>query len=133
MLGSYRRFGLSVDTDIVLAVTMPQVNVNDEEVTLIGWHVKDGERAVAGEPLCEVETSKAVGDVPAPSSGVFRAVVQVAVEVPIAHQFGACSRFKAKGQRPGRPGRIIETRRPPGIAECAIRRNKITSGRRLGQ
>ena len=33
---------MSVDPDNVLAVTMPQVNVNDEEVTLIGWHVKDG-------------------------------------------------------------------------------------------
>ena len=37
---------MSVEPDTVRAVTLPQVNVNDEEVTLIGWHVKDGGQAV---------------------------------------------------------------------------------------
>jgi len=79
---------LSVDSDTVLAVTMPQVNVNDEEVTLVGWRVRDGERAVAGEPLCEVETSKAIGDVPAPGSGVFRSIVEVGDIIAIGQIIG---------------------------------------------
>lgn len=67
---------------------MPQVNVNDEEVTLVGWRVNDGGQAVAGEPLCEVETSKAVGDIPAPNSGVFRPIVQVGDIVAIGQTIG---------------------------------------------
>ena len=49
----------------------PQVNVNDEEMTLIGWHVPEGTFSRrANQPLCEVETSKSTGDVPAPASGI---------------------------------------------------------------
>jgi len=79
---------LSIESDIVHVVTMPQANVNDEEVTLVSWRVKDGQRAVAGEPLCEVETSKAVGDVPAPTNGVFRPVVEVGETVTIGQTIG---------------------------------------------
>lgn len=79
---------MSDNPNIVQAVTMPQVNVNDEEVTLVGWRVKDGERAVAGEPLCEVETSKAVGDVPAPASGIFKSIVDLGDIVTIGQTIG---------------------------------------------
>lgn len=63
---------MASDVDTVVAVRMPQPNVNDEEVTLVGWRVADGERAVEGEPLCEVETSKSVGDVPSPATGILK-------------------------------------------------------------
>lgn len=79
---------MSVESNTVQPVTMPQVNVNDEEVTLVGWRVKDGGQAVADEPLCEVETSKAVGDVPAPSSGVFQSVVAEGDIVAIGQVIG---------------------------------------------
>ncbi len=68
---------MSAETGAVTAVRMPQVNPNDEEVTLVGWRVEDGGRTVEGEPLCEVETSKAVGDLPSPASGVLRHAVKV--------------------------------------------------------
>jgi 2-oxoglutarate dehydrogenase E2 component (dihydrolipoamide succinyltransferase) len=63
---------MSAETGAVVAVRMPQVNVNDEEVTLVAWRVEDGGRAVEGEPLCEIETSKAVGELPGPATGVLR-------------------------------------------------------------
>lgn len=72
----------------VVAVTMPQVNVNDEQVTLLGWHVPDGGQAVEGQPLCEVETSKSVGDMPSPTTGVFRPIVEVGAVVAIGQTIG---------------------------------------------
>ncbi|HOW72358.1 MAG TPA: 2-oxo acid dehydrogenase subunit E2 [Phycisphaerae bacterium] len=72
----------------VVAVTMPQVNVNDEEVILLGWHVPDGGQAVEGQPLCEVETSKSVGDMPSPASGIFRPIVEVGEVVAIGQTIG---------------------------------------------
>ncbi len=59
-----------------IPIKMPQVNVNDDFVTLVGWHVEDGGEVREGEPLCEVETSKAVGDVPTPASGFIRQLTQ---------------------------------------------------------
>lgn len=73
----------------VVAVRMPQVNVNDEEVTLVGWHVADGGHVAEGQPLCEIETSKAVGDVPSPASGVLRRLASVGDVVRIGEVF-AC-------------------------------------------
>lgn len=67
---------------------MPQVNVNDEEVTLIGWHIENGGKAVADQPLCEVETSKSTGDVPSPAGGVFRQAVEVGQVVTVGQVIG---------------------------------------------
>lgn len=63
---------MTAESGAIVAVRMPQVNVNDEEVTILNWRVADGGRAVEGEPLCEIETSKAVGELPSPASGVLR-------------------------------------------------------------
>lgn len=63
---------MSAETGAVVAVRMPQVNVNDEEVVLAAWRVEDGGRAVEGKPLCDIETSKAVGELPSPATGVVR-------------------------------------------------------------
>jgi pyruvate/2-oxoglutarate dehydrogenase complex dihydrolipoamide acyltransferase (E2) component len=63
---------MSAETGAVVAVRMPQVNVNDEEVALMAWRVEDGGRVVEGQPLCEIETSKAAGELPSPASGILR-------------------------------------------------------------
>jgi len=117
---------LSVDPDTVTAITMPQVNVNDEEVTLIGWHVENGECAVAGEPLCEVETSKAVGDVPAPASGVFRPAVQVGDVVAIGQVIGysgpsveAIERYLAEQARRTAAAPAASTAKDTGVEATA--------------
>jgi pyruvate/2-oxoglutarate dehydrogenase complex dihydrolipoamide acyltransferase (E2) component len=49
---------------------MPQVNVNDDEVTLVSWLVDDRQHVEQDAPLCEVETSKAIAEVPAPQAGI---------------------------------------------------------------
>lgn len=63
---------MTAESGAVVAVRMPQMNVNDDEVTLVSWRVADGGRAAEGEPLCEIETSKAVGELPCPAGGVLR-------------------------------------------------------------
>lgn len=48
---------------------MPKLNTNDDSYILVGWLAKDGEPIAAGEPVVEVETSKAVEEIAAPTSG----------------------------------------------------------------
>jgi pyruvate dehydrogenase E2 component (dihydrolipoamide acetyltransferase) len=79
---------VSESSDTVIAVAMPQVNVNDEEVTLVGWHVEDGGQIAAGDPLCEIETSKSTGDVPSPATGVFLRMVEVGQVVAVGQVIG---------------------------------------------
>jgi len=67
---------MTAESGAVVAVRMPQFNVNDEEVTVLEWRVGDGGRVAEGEPLCEVETSKAVGELPSPATGIVRHAVR---------------------------------------------------------
>src|SRR5690348_3872224 len=67
----------------VVAVRIPQENVNDEIVTVMLWHVRDGQIVEAGQPLAEVETSKAAFDVPSPSRGVVKLVASAEREIPV--------------------------------------------------
>jgi 2-oxoglutarate dehydrogenase E2 component (dihydrolipoamide succinyltransferase) len=71
----------------VISVSMPQLNVNDEGGTLVNWCVENGGEAVEGETLCEVETSKAVGEVPAPTNGVLYKLKEVGQEVTVGEVF----------------------------------------------
>lgn len=48
---------------------IPQLGQTVEEVTLINWYVKDGDRVKQGQEVIEVETDKAVFDVEATADG----------------------------------------------------------------
>ncbi|MFB7945291.1 2-oxo acid dehydrogenase subunit E2 [Kitasatospora phosalacinea] len=54
---------------------MPKVNTNDAAYTLLGWLVEDGGKVAEGEPLLEVETSKAVEELAAPADGLLELLV----------------------------------------------------------
>ena len=71
----------------IVAVPMPQINVNDEEVTLVGWRAGDGEGVVQGQPLAEVETSKSVDEIPAPAGGVVRYAARTGDRVRVGAVF----------------------------------------------
>jgi len=62
---------LTSPDDNVQPVRVPQVNVNDDEVRLVGWRVQAGTRVRPGQVICEVETSKSVEEISAPAEGVF--------------------------------------------------------------
>ncbi|MGW0719745.1 2-oxo acid dehydrogenase subunit E2 [Streptomyces sp. NPDC002778] len=61
---------------------MPKLNSNDAVHLLAAWAVADGGKAVAGEPLLEVETSKALEEVPAPADGLLEQVAEPGREYP---------------------------------------------------
>ena len=110
---------VSESSDTVIAVAMPQVNVNDEEVTLVGWHVEDGGQIAAGDPLCEIETSKSTGDVPSPATGVFLRMVEVGQVVAVGQVNGHVGRDVAS-----RANRARRCRRDRGSHRaCPILRN----------
>lgn len=71
----------------VVQVRMPQANVNDEAVTLVNWRVADGGQVAEGQPLCEVETSKAVGEVSSPASGVVKHAAAVGDVIAVGQVF----------------------------------------------
>ena len=48
---------------------LPDLGEGLEEAEIVAWHVTEGDRVVADQPLVSVETDKAVVEVPAPQSG----------------------------------------------------------------
>jgi 2-oxoglutarate dehydrogenase E2 component (dihydrolipoamide succinyltransferase) len=49
-----------------------QMNTNSENAVLVRWYRNDGDIVRRDEPICELETSKANVDVPAPHAGILR-------------------------------------------------------------
>jgi 2-oxoglutarate dehydrogenase E2 component (dihydrolipoamide succinyltransferase) len=50
-------------------IKVPPVGESITEGTLSRWLKKDGDIVRAGDPVCELETEKATGEIPAPASG----------------------------------------------------------------
>ncbi|WP_448316673.1 lipoyl domain-containing protein, partial [Streptomyces sp. CO7] len=57
-------------------LSMPKLNNNDTDYVLTAWLVEDGEAVTEGQPVAEVETSKASQEVEAGSAGTFRRLVR---------------------------------------------------------
>lgn len=51
-------------------VVVPKLNNNDQTYTLLDWLVEDGQPVRAGDPLVELETSKALAELEAERDGV---------------------------------------------------------------
>jgi pyruvate dehydrogenase E2 component (dihydrolipoamide acetyltransferase) len=65
-------------------VIMPQLGETVLEGSVAKWHKKAGDRVVADEPLFEVETDKAMTEIPAAASGVVeRILVEAGVVVKV--------------------------------------------------
>jgi pyruvate/2-oxoglutarate dehydrogenase complex dihydrolipoamide acyltransferase (E2) component len=64
-------------------VVIPREHVNDETVTLLSWLVPDGEKVQKGQPIAEVETSKAVFEMEATEAGYLRYDLQPQTDVPV--------------------------------------------------
>lgn len=70
-----------------IPVVLPPGTVADETVRLISWAVSSGQHVVKDQLLVEIETSKALLEVPAPSAGYvwccYKAGDDVAVTAPV--------------------------------------------------
>lgn len=65
-------------------VIMPQLGETVLEGSVAKWHKKPGDRVVADEPLFEVETDKAMTEIPAAASGIVeRILVEAGVVVKV--------------------------------------------------
>ena len=65
-------------------VTMPRQGNTVESCVLVGWHAKEGASIAAADILCEVETDKAVFEVPAGFDGiVLKLLVAEGDDVPV--------------------------------------------------
>lgn len=53
-------------------ITVPKLNNNDTDYVLVSWLVADGQAVETDQPIVEVETSKAIEELPALASGVLR-------------------------------------------------------------
>jgi len=69
---------------VAIEVFMPRITHDMTHGVLVRWLKSEGERIVAGEPLFEVETDKAVSEVPAEAGGILRGLrFKEGDEIPI--------------------------------------------------
>jgi 2-oxoglutarate dehydrogenase E2 component (dihydrolipoamide succinyltransferase) len=64
-------------------VVIPHESVNDESVTLISWHVANGEEVKEGQPIASIETSKAVMEINASASGFVKCLFQPGEDIVV--------------------------------------------------
>jgi acetyltransferase-like isoleucine patch superfamily enzyme len=80
-------------------VLVPTTDVNSEAGLLVVWHVGDRSKVEAGETIAEVETSKAIIEVPAPETGFLLHAVREGTEVrltePVARLFADADTLQA--------------------------------------
>jgi pyruvate/2-oxoglutarate dehydrogenase complex dihydrolipoamide acyltransferase (E2) component len=109
----------------VVAVRIPQDNVNDDAVLLLAWLVQDGANVAADQPLIEVETSKATMDITSPAAGVIQIVVPGETEIPVGNvlcyigdSLEAIQAFRSSGQIAVAPSHTESL--CPEEAQCAV-------------
>src|SRR5215831_21140966 len=63
---------------------LPDLGEGLEEAQLVQWLVRPGDTVALNQPLCQVETAKALVDVPSPYAGVVRTLhAQPGEAVPV--------------------------------------------------
>jgi pyruvate/2-oxoglutarate dehydrogenase complex dihydrolipoamide acyltransferase (E2) component len=74
---------------VIVSITAPLINPNDDQVGVVGWHVKDGDYIEVGAELVDLETSKATVTVEAEVAGYVRTIAKkgdiIHVGSPICH------------------------------------------------
>ena len=65
-------------------IKVPDLGVNVDSVVLLNWLKNEGEPVKRGDPLCEVQTDKAVAEVESVAQGVLlKQVIEVETEVTV--------------------------------------------------
>ncbi|WP_330177288.1 2-oxo acid dehydrogenase subunit E2 [Streptomyces sp. NBC_01498] len=64
-------------------VSMPKLNNNDTDYLVLQWLAEDGAEVAEGDPLVEVETSKAVEEIAAPAAGHLRVHAAEGTEIGV--------------------------------------------------
>ncbi|MCW5618142.1 MAG: 2-oxoglutarate dehydrogenase complex dihydrolipoyllysine-residue succinyltransferase [Nitrosomonas sp.] len=61
---------------MLIEVKVPMLSESVAEATLVSWHKKQGETVARDENLVDVETDKVVLELPAPQTGVLKAIIK---------------------------------------------------------
>jgi acetyltransferase-like isoleucine patch superfamily enzyme len=106
-------------------VLVPTTDVNSDTGLLLTWHVADRSHVEAGQIIAEIETSKAIFDVPAPEPGVLLHAAREGAEVhlaePIARLFTDADALMAYAEQEQRR-RAEAAKSGPRATEPARRR-----------
>ncbi len=99
---------------MAVEVKVPTVGESVTEGTLARWLKKDGEPVAEGDPLFELETDKATGEVPAPATGVLRTQSKEGDTVAVGAVVGRIEPGDGKAVKPAEKPKtpIAEERRP---------------------
>lgn len=106
------------------AVVMPKQGQSVESCIIVEWKKQKGDRVLAGEILCEIETDKALLEIESPVSGMLLELFfQAGDEVPVLTNMAAI----------GQPGEAVDDLRPgaareqPGRAETPVATPQATT------
>jgi acetyltransferase-like isoleucine patch superfamily enzyme len=109
----------------VKPVLVPTTDVNSETGLLLTWYVGDRGEVEAGEMIAEIETSKAIIDVPAPDAGFLLHAAREGTEVrltePLARLFADAEALEAYAEEEQRR-RAAAAESGPRATEPARRR-----------
>jgi pyruvate/2-oxoglutarate dehydrogenase complex dihydrolipoamide acyltransferase (E2) component len=111
---------------MVTAIRMPDIGTTVDRVTLVSWLVKRGDGVKRGDPLCEVETDKAVSELESVAEGV---VLDLSVEagaeieqgtiIAYVGQPGEATAAPAEPTAPAAPGAEAARSIPPLVRNLA--------------
>lgn len=98
-------------------VILPRVDMDMAEGTITAWHAREGETIRQGEPMFDIETSKATMEVEAPATGTVRRITaNVGDTVPVGT---VIAWIHAPGEAETAPEQDAgETSRPPAEADA---------------
>lgn len=92
---------------MAITITMPRQGNTVESCVLVGWRVKEGQPVKAADIICDVETDKAVFEIPAGSDGsILKLLVAEGDDVPVLSPIAVVG---AQGEdwRAGLPGEAV--------------------------
>ncbi len=83
---------------------LPDVGEGLTEADIVRWHVKPGDQVIVNQIIVEIETAKAVVELPSPYEGSSRACWSPRVRPPMSARRSSRSTL-ARTPAPGRPKR----------------------------
>ncbi len=97
-------------------IVMPSFGMYTAEGTLVAWLHPDGARVKQGEPVLEIETDKAVNQVPAPADGILHHVVQPGT---LLKEEALIGYILAEGEQPPSLAKVSPRPQPAAQTEVA--------------
>ena len=79
-------------------VVVPKLNNNDQSYTLLDWLVEDGQQVRKGDPLAELETSKALTELEAAQDGIVQCLVVSKFQCRHGEVIASCSPPRKSGR-----------------------------------